>query len=113
VFKPVGENLEVEVPLTIPEAVQGAIVEVPTLNGSKRLRVQPGTKHGTIQRLRGEGPPKVGGKGRGDIRYRFVIDVPEKLSAEQAEAIDRLSRVMNGNPRAGLFTQSGTKARDN
>jgi molecular chaperone DnaJ len=107
VFKTVGENnLEVEVPLTIPEAVRGAIVEVPTLNGSKRLRVQPGTKHGTVQRLRGEGPPKPGGKGRGDIRYRFVIDVPDKLSPEQDEAIDRLSRVMNGDPRANLFTQS-------
>jgi len=103
VFKPAGENLEVEVPLTIPEAVRGAVVEVPTLNGSKRLRVAPGTKHGTVQRLRGEGPPRAGGKGRGDIRYRFVIDVPEKLSPEQDEAIDRLSKVMNGDPRASLF----------
>jgi len=87
---------------------------VPTLNGSKRLRVPAGTKHGTVQRLRGEGPPRPGGKGRGDIRYRFVIDVPDKLSPEQAEAIDRLSKVMNGNPRATLFAEAGaggTKAR--
>ena len=56
VFKRVGDNLEVEVPLTIPEAVRGAVIEVPTLNGSKRLRVPRGTKHGTVQRLRGEGP---------------------------------------------------------
>jgi molecular chaperone DnaJ len=115
VFKAVGENLEVEVPLTIPEAVQGAIVEVPTLNGTKRLRVPAGTKHGTLQRLRGEGPPKVNGKGRGDIHYRFVIDVPDKLSPEQQAAIDQLSKVMNGNPRDSLFTQAdpaGTKARD-
>jgi molecular chaperone DnaJ len=104
VFKTVGDNLEVEVPLTIPEAVRGAIVEVPTLNGTKRLRVPAGTKHGTVQRLRGEGPPKPGGKGRGDIRYRFVIDVPDTLSPEQDEAIERLSKVMNGNPRAKLFT---------
>jgi molecular chaperone DnaJ len=107
VFKTVGDNnLEVEVPLTIPEAVRGAIVEVPTLNGSKRLRVQAGTKHGTVQRLRGEGPPRAGGKGRGDIRYRFVIDVPDQLSPEQDEAIDRLSKVMNGDPRANLFAQT-------
>jgi molecular chaperone DnaJ len=107
VFKTVGDNLEVEVPLTIPEAVRGAIVEVPTLNGSKRLRVPAGTKHGTVQRLRGEGPPRPGGKARGDIHYRFVIDVPESLSPEQDEAIDRLSQVMNGNPRADLFKQAG------
>jgi molecular chaperone DnaJ len=107
VFKWVGDNLEVEVPLTIPEAVRGGVIEVPTLQGSKRLRIPRGTKHGTVQRLRGEGPPRLGGKSRGDIRYRFVIDVPESLSAEQSEAIDRLSQVMNGNPRAKLFEQVG------
>jgi molecular chaperone DnaJ len=106
VFKRVGDNLEVEVPLTIPEAIRGAVIEVPTLNGSKRLRVPRGTKHGTTQRLRGEGPPRLSGKGRGDIHYRFVIDVPSALSPEQTDAIDKLSEVMNGNPRAKLFSQA-------
>ncbi len=110
VFKRVGENLEVDVPLTIPEAIRGAVVEVPTLNGSKRLRVSPGTKHGTVQRLRGEGPPRLGGKGRGDIHYRFLIDVPATLSPEQEEAVERLSNVINGNPRADLFERAGTGA---
>jgi molecular chaperone DnaJ len=105
VFKRNGDNFEVEVPLTIPEAIRGAVIEVPTLNGSKRLRVPRGTKHGTVQRLRGEGPPRLGGKGRGDIHYRFVIDVPASLSAEQTEAVDKLSEVMNGDPRANLFSQ--------
>src|ERR1700677_3432896 len=79
-FKRKGDNLEVEVPLSIPEALRGAEVQVPTLNGTKTLRVRPGTAHGTVQRLRGEGPPKLGtGRSgtpeRGDIHYRFVIDV--------------------------------------
>jgi molecular chaperone DnaJ len=108
VFKRVGENLEVEVPLTIPEAIRGAVIEVPTLSGSKRLRVPRGTKHGTVQRLRGEGPARLSGKGRGDIHYRFVIDVPASLSQEQTEAVDKLSEVMNGNPRAKLFAEAGT-----
>jgi molecular chaperone DnaJ len=107
VFKRNGDNLEVEVPLTIPEAIRGAVIEVPTLHGSKRLRVSPGTQHGTVQRLRGEGPPRLSGKGNGDLRYRFVIDVPATLSAEQGDAVDRLSQVMNGNPRAKLFARSG------
>jgi molecular chaperone DnaJ len=110
VFKRNGDNLEVEVPLTIPEALQGAVVEVPTLNGSKRLKVPPGTKHGTVQRLRGEGPPRLGEKGRGDIHYRFVLDVPASLSPEQSEAVDRLSAVMNGNPRERLFTADAAAA---
>jgi molecular chaperone DnaJ len=110
VFKRNGDNLEVEVPLTIPEALQGAVIEVPTLNGSKRLRVAAGTKHGTVQRLRGEGPARLTGKGRGDIHYRFVLDVPASLSPEQSEAVDRLSAVMNGNPREGLFAGASTGA---
>jgi molecular chaperone DnaJ len=107
VFQRNGDNLEVEVPLTIPEALQGAVIEVPTLNGSKRLRVPAGTKHGTVQRLRGEGPARLAGKGNGDIHYRFVLEVPASLSPEQSEAVDRLSKVMNGNPRERLFAAAG------
>lgn len=103
VFKHVGDHIEVEVPLTVPEALLGATVEVPTLHGSKRLRVPAGTRHGTLQRLRGEGAPRLGGKGRGDIHYRFTIDVPSQLTPEQRQAADQLAQAMNGNPRERLF----------
>ena len=63
IFSRKGDNLEVEVPITVPEAIRGATIEVPTLAGTKRIRVAPGTAHGTVQRLRGEGPPKLGGRG--------------------------------------------------
>ncbi len=108
VFTRKGDNLEVEVPITIAEAIRGADVEVPTLDGTKKLRVPPGTKHGTVQRLRGEGPPIFGkGSRRGDIHYRFVIDVPKDLSDEQREAVEALSRTMNGNPRERLMRDAG------
>jgi molecular chaperone DnaJ len=107
IFSRKGDNVEVEVPLTVPEALQGAEIEVPTLHGRKTLRVPGGTKHGTVQRIRGEGPPKLGGKDRGDIHYRFVIDVPASLSSEQQEAVRELSKVMNGNPRSSLFAKGG------
>jgi molecular chaperone DnaJ len=103
VFKRKGENVEVEVPVTIVEAIRGADIEVPTLNGTKKIRVAPGTQHGSVQRLRGEGPPKLGGRGRGDIHYRLSVDVPKSLSKEQQEAVDELANVMNGNPRERLF----------
>jgi molecular chaperone DnaJ len=106
IFLRKGDHVEVEVPLTVPEALQGAEIEVPTLNGRKTLRVPGGTKHGTVQRLRGEGPPRLGAKDRGDIHYRFVIDVPAKLSSEQRDAVRELSKVMNGNPRSGLFAKA-------
>jgi molecular chaperone DnaJ len=105
IFKRKGANLEVEVPITIPEAIRGATIEVPTLSGTKRIRVPPGTQHGTVQRLRGEGPPKLGGRGRGDIHYRLAIDVPSSLSREQSEAVDDLAAVMDGNPRDQLLSR--------
>ena len=112
VFKRKGDNLEVEVPLSIPEALRGAEVQVPTLSGTKTLRVRPGTTHGTVQRLRGEGPPKLGGgtPPRGDLHYRFVIDVPQRLDAEQEKAVEALSKTLNGNPRARLF-EAAARAR--
>ncbi len=108
VFKRIdGGNLEVTVPITIAEALQGATIEVPTLDGSKKIKVPAGTKHGTIQRLRSEGPPKPNGKGRGDIRYRLEIEVPEELTEEQREAVDKLAETLNGSdPRADLLRRA-------
>ena len=113
VFKRKGDNLEVEVPLSIPEALLGAEVEVPTLTGTKTLRVKPGTAHGTVQRLRGEGPPKLGSSPpkKGDIHYRFVIEVPKKLDDEQEKAVEELSRTLgSSDPRAGLFANGAGPA---
>jgi molecular chaperone DnaJ len=112
VFKQTADgNLEVEVPITIAEAVQGGTVEVPTLNGVKRIRVPAGTNHGTIQRLRGEGPPRPGGRGRGDIRYRLVIDVPRDLDREQKKAVETLAEAFNGrNPRERLLREASARS---
>ena len=109
VFKRLDDgNLEVTVPISIPEALRGGTIEVPTLSGSKKIKVAPGTKHGAIQRLRGEGPPKPKGKGKGDIRYRLEIEVPKELSEEQQKAADELAEAFNGDdPRAELLRQAG------
>ncbi len=102
-------DLEVEVPITVPEALQGGTIEVPTLNGSKRIRVQPGTRSGAVQRLKGEGPPRPSGRGRGSIRYRLNIDVPRNLSEEQKRAVEQLAESLNGfNPREQLLRSAGS-----
>jgi len=103
-----GGNLEVTVPITIPEALQGGTIEVPTLNGTKKIKVAPGTKHGSVQRLRGEGPPKPKGKGNGDIRYRLEIEVPSELTDDQRQAAEKLAETFNGtDPRAELLRKGG------
>ena len=97
-------DLEVVVPITIAEAIQGATVEVPTLKGTKRIRVPAGTRHGSVQRLRGEGLPEPDGRGRGDIRYRFEIEIPRDLSSEQKRALEQLAESFNDhNPRERLL----------
>jgi molecular chaperone DnaJ len=108
VFKRLDDgNLEVAVPITVTEAMRGATIEVPTLSGTKKIKVPAGTRHGTIQRLRGEGPPRTGGKSRADIRYRLEIELPEELTDEQEEAVEKLAETLNGtDPRAELLKRA-------
>jgi molecular chaperone DnaJ len=102
-----GGNLEVTVPITVAEALRGATIEVPTLDGTKKIKVPAGTRHGTVQRLRGEGAPKPRGKGRGDIRYRLEIELPKELSEEQQKIVDELAEALNGDdPRADLLRRA-------
>jgi molecular chaperone DnaJ len=102
-----GGNLEVTVPITIAEALRGATIEVPTLDGTKKIKVPAGTRHGTVQRLRGEGPPKPRGRGHGDIRYRLEIEMPKDLTEEQRKAVDELAEALNGDdPRADLLRRA-------
>jgi molecular chaperone DnaJ len=106
-------NLEVKVPITIAEAVEGATVEVPTLRATKRIRIPPGTQHGTVQRLRGEGPPKPGGRNRGDIRYRLEVQIPEDLNDEQRKALGEFAKTLNDrDPRAALLRDAGRSGGD-
>ncbi len=106
-------HLEVRVPITIPEAVRGATIEVPTLDGAKRIRVQPGTQHGAVQRLRGAGPAEPGGRGHRDIHYRLEIEVPAELNSEAAQAVDALAEALNGHdPRANIMGAAGSTGAD-
>ena len=106
-------NLEVELPIAVTEAIQGATVEVPTLNGTKRIRIPAGTQHGTTQRLRGEGPPRTKGSGSGDIYYRVRIEVPSELDEEQRKAVEQLADALNGgNPREGLLEKARSESNE-
>ena len=108
-FRRKGDNLEMDLPISIVEALRGATVDVPTLDGAKRIKVPAGTQHGSLQRLRGEGPPRLGKAGRGDLHYRLTIDVPKSLSKAQREAVDELGEALDANPRERLFADNGRK----
>jgi molecular chaperone DnaJ len=112
VFKRKGEHLEVEVPVSVTEALLGATIEVPTLAGTKQIKVPPGTRHGMVIRLSGEGPKRPKGGGRGDIRYRVDLVMPKDLNDEQREAARDLAAMLDGDdPRAALLAQAAGRVR--
>ena len=73
------------------EAVLGGQIEVPTMQGTKRIRIPAGIQSGTKVRLKGLGFPLMGGAGRGDMYVRVAVHVPEKLTARQRELVEQLA----------------------
>jgi curved DNA-binding protein len=97
-FRVEGSDLHVDVPVTPWEAAIGATVEVPTLDGSARVRVPAGSSTGRKLRLRGQGIPDRSG-GRGELYATVKIEVPKKLSAEERRLFEELAKVSTFNPR--------------
>ncbi len=88
IFGRSGDDLTVTVPVTYPEAVVGAEVRVPTLEGMVKVRVPAGTPSGRVLRVRGRGVPKRDGNA-GDLLVTVEIVMPSELSPEAREALDR------------------------
>src|SRR5215211_7559636 len=85
-----GDDLVVDVPVSYPDAVLGAKVEVPTPDGSVTVKVKPGTTDGTLLRVKGKGAPKLKASGRGDVLARVKLTVPKKLTKKQRELLEQL-----------------------
>lgn len=88
-----GEDLIHRMRVNVVEAALGTEVEVPTLNGGTEVKIEPGTQPGTTLRLRGEGMPRLRGRGRGDLKVVVDVMVPTRLTAEQRELLERFGAV--------------------
>lgn len=97
-FRVNGDDLEVELRITPWEAVLGAKVEAPTIDGKVEVTVPPGTNTGQRLRLRGQGLNKRNG-GRGDEYVRMKIVVPKDVSAEERRLYEELQRTSRFDPR--------------
>jgi molecular chaperone DnaJ len=95
------------VPIGFDEAVLGAEVKVPTLNGAPvTLRIPPGTPNGRVLRVRGRGVPRKDGT-RGDLLVTVHVAVPAQLDATAKEAVEAYRAAVKGtDPRAALFEGS-------
>ena len=103
-------DLLVEVPLTFPEAALGANVEVPTLDGTVTVKIPPGTQNGKTLRVKGKGAPRAKG-GQGDLHVRVSVEVPQKLSRKERDALERFAELHKSSPREGLHERARTSAR--
>jgi len=98
-FKRDGNDLLYNLYISIPQAALGAEVIIPAIEGKAGLRIHSGTQPGQILRVRGRGMPRMGGYGRGDLRVRVNVVVPNKLTQRQRALMEELAKELDQNAR--------------
>ncbi len=93
IFTREGNDLHCEVPIGFPQAILGATIKVPTLNGEIDLKIPAGTQSGQVLPLRGHGVPDVRGYRTGDILVSIHVETPTKLTKEQKELIKKFDEL--------------------
>lgn len=95
VFQRDGPEIYLEAPISYPILVFGGEIQVPTLKGRARVKIPPGTKSGTIFRLRGNGLPDLQHGGRGDQHVRVEVVIPKKVSRREKELLEELKSLQD------------------
>ena len=94
-------DLMLTVPVTFTEAALGAQIEVPTLDGSVKVKIPAGTPNGKTMRVRGRGPVKTKG-GKGDLLVKIEVQVPQKLSKMEKQLLEEFTDIHKEDPRKHL-----------
>ena len=82
-----GDDLICTVPISFTQAALGTLLDVPTLDGTRQLRIPPGTQHGNVFRIKGQGLPNIRTQRRGDELVRVTVEIPRRLSANQEKLL--------------------------
>jgi len=90
-----GENLHYEAFINFVDAVLGESIEVPTVNGKAKIKVEPGTQSGKMLRLKGKGLPVLQRHGQGDLFIHINVWTPQKISKEEKEILEKLKESEN------------------
>ena len=96
-FRREGTAVFCEAPITFAQAVLGAELEIPTIDGKVKYAIPEGTQSGTVFRLKGKGIPVLNGRGRGDQYVTVSIETPKGLNKEQKEALRKFSETLGEN----------------
>jgi len=94
-FERQGGNLYSSVPLTFAQAALGSEIAVKTLDREQPLKIPVGTQTGTVFRLKGQGMPVLGGRGKGDLFVAVTVVTPTSLTREQRRLLEQLASVEN------------------
>jgi molecular chaperone DnaJ len=106
VFERDGNNLCMQTYITFSQAVQGTTIEVPTLDGKVKFKVEQGMQSGKVYRLRGKGLPEVNSYGRGDLLVRVDVWVPKSYTKEQKKLLDELDKYSEFQPKPNAKEKS-------
>ena len=90
-----GSNLIAVVPINITQAALGATIEVPSLNGTRQLKIPPGTQYGSVFRIKGQGLPDIRTRRTGDQLVQVIVETPVKLNAKQQELLREFAKTEN------------------
>lgn len=101
-FRREGDDLHVDVPVTVSEAGLGAKIQVPTLSGKATLKVPAGTQNGAVLRLKGKGAPRPKGGGAGDLYVHIQVSAPQNLDAKTRKLLEELQK-HESDPRKDKF----------
>lgn len=93
-----GEHLHYEAYVNFVDAVLGTSMEIPTVNGKAKIKIEPGTQSGKILRLKGKGLPILQGYGSGDLFVHINVWTPKKVSKEEAKILEGLKESENFKP---------------
>lgn len=102
-FERKGNDLYVEMPVTIKEAYSGGKIDVPTFGGSVDVKLPAKTQSGKTLRLKGKGMPALKGKGSGDLYIKIKIVFPEKLDRKKRKQFEEFLKDYNENPRENII----------
>jgi molecular chaperone DnaJ len=90
-----GNNLIAVVPISFTQAALGATIDVPSLNGTRALKIPPGTQYASIFRIRGQGLPDIRTGRTGDQLVQVTVETPTKLNAKQKELLSEFAKTGN------------------
>lgn len=96
-FKRQGDNILLDLKINVAQATLGAEIDVPTLVGSEKFKIKPGTQPGELFYLRGKGIPHLRRTGRGDQILIVQVDIPRKLTEDQRYHFQKLGESLEGN----------------